>query len=86
MAQAHAFHRLWHIVNFQDFVVVGRNEAIEGVADKAEAEMGGSQSPGLLGCDQTRFAVGIVFPEAIRCGFDSTIGIMLEQFTQTGFD
>ena len=59
---------------FQNFVVVGRNEAIEGVTHKAEAEMGGSQSPGLLRCDQTRFTVGIVFPEAIRCGFDPTSG------------
>ena len=86
MAQAHSFHGKGNILDFKDFVVVSSHQPIKRVPNKAEAEVGFAETSGLKWGDQLGFAVGVVAPESIRCGFDPAVRAQAEQSAKAGLD
>ena len=86
VVEAHCFHGHRYIIDLQNLVVVRRDQTVEGITNKAETEVAGTQSSGLLGGDQLGLTMGVFTPEAISCGFDPTVGTMGQQFAQRGFD
>ena len=75
-----------NIFDFKDFVVVGSHQSIKRVANEAEAEVACAEASGLQRGDQLGFAVGVVAPESIRCGFDPAVRAQAEQSAKAGLD
>ena len=63
--QSHFFHGQWHIVDFQNLVVVSGNDSVERIADEAETEVASAKTSGLLRGDELSFTIGGFAPKKI---------------------
>ena len=84
--QSHFFHGQWHVIDFQDLVVVSGNDSVERIAYEAETEVTAAKTSGLLRCNELRFTVSIFAPEPVRRGLDPTGGFLIQKFAKRGLD
>ena len=86
MGDAHVLHRLGWFLVFDHFVVVSRDQPVEGVAYEAEAEMAAPVLAGTAKRDQLRLVIRFVLPELVRGGFCPFGGHFTEQTAKGRFD
>ena len=84
--QPHSLHRRRQRVVFDQLVVIGRHQSIEGVAHEAEAEVAATSLHSLHRVDHRGFAMGTLAPEGICGGAVALLRRLIKQSGKRGLN